>query len=59
MLLEIIIVEVLCLVSGLVGYYIGHRGLTGVQSDLNDVKQDIANVKGKLEGTPSVVATVS
>ncbi len=42
-------------VSFALGYYVGHRGLTGVQSDLSDIKQDIANVKGKLEGIPAVV----
>lgn len=34
--------------SGIVGYYLGHRGFTGVLSDLNDVKKDLEFVKGKI-----------
>lgn len=38
-----------------VGYWIGHRTWTGVKSDLGDVKQDLANIKGVLTPTPVAV----
>lgn len=64
---QLLVTEVLMAVSLVVGYFMGKRGLTGVASDLNNVKTDIANLKGKLDGqaqvvtvtpTPVVAATV-
>lgn len=40
--------------SGLVGFYLGHRGLTGVKTDLQDVKTDVATIQAKIN--PPVVA---
>lgn len=40
-------------ISLVLGYYVGERGWQGVQNDLNNVKLDIANIKGKIDG-PSV-----
>lgn len=34
--------------SGGCGYYLGERGWQGVQSDLNNVKLDVAHIQGKL-----------
>jgi hypothetical protein len=31
------------------GYYLGHRGLAGVKSDLNDAKIDIEKLKVKTD----------
>lgn len=50
---EDLITPSLMAVSGLIGYYLGHRGLTGVKSDLNDVKTDITMIKAKIN--PAVV----
>jgi hypothetical protein len=41
----------LIFISGGMGYYIGERGWTGVQNDLNNVKLDIAHIQGKLGAT--------
>jgi hypothetical protein len=50
------------LLTGVLGYYVGERGWTGVQNDLNNVKLDIANLKGSLPfhgtTTPATVAVV-
>ena len=35
------------------GYYVGERGWTGVENDLNNVKLDIAHIQGKLGVTPT------
>lgn len=48
------IAEVTFVVGGVLGYYLGHRGIAGVESDLQDVKTDIANIKGKLTPTPVI-----
>jgi hypothetical protein len=40
-----------------VGYYFGERGFQGVQNDLNNVKVDVAHIKGSLSGP--VVPTVT
>lgn len=46
------------IVSGGLGYYIGERGWTGVQNDLNNVKLDIAHIQGTLSGsTQTTVVT--
>lgn len=40
-----------------VGFYVSHRGVHGVVSDLNDVKTDVAVLKSKVDGqaqTPAV-----
>lgn len=42
--------------AGVLGYYLGERGWTGVQNDLNNVKQDIAHIKGVLTPTTVVAA---
>ena len=42
---------------GILGYYIGERGVTGVENDLNNVKLDVATIKGKIDG-PAVVTPV-
>lgn len=51
--LEQMLIPALMGVSGLVGFYLGHRGLTGVKSDLNDVKTDVTLIKAKIN--PAVV----
>lgn len=43
------------IIFGGLGYYVGQRGIKGVENDISNVKQDIANIKGKLEPTPVVV----
>ena len=43
--------------SGIMGFYVGERGFQGVQNDLNNVKLDVANIKGKISG-PTVTPTV-
>ena len=49
------IANIVCFVAG---YYIAHRGVAGVKSDLADVAMDVRNIKARLTpGTPvSVVA---
>lgn len=43
-------------VSGTIGYYMGHRGMTGVRNDLLDVKKDLLSIKDKLTNAqPTVV----
>lgn len=49
----ILTTEILMFLAGVVGYYWGHRGTTGVISDLKDVKQDLENVKAKVSATPT------
>lgn len=48
-------VAFLMLGSGIIGYFVGRRGWEGTVRDLNDVKTDIANLKGKLSGTQVAV----
>lgn len=40
------------------GVYLGKRGVAGIESDVNDLKLDIAHIKGKLTPTP-VISTVA
>jgi hypothetical protein len=47
------------IVSGVIGYYVGERGWSGVESDLNNVKLDIENLKNRLNGTQSTTTTSS
>lgn len=35
--------------AALGGYYLGHRGIVGVKSDLQDVKKDVENIAGKVQ----------
>lgn len=51
------ITYILMLVSGVLGYYLGHRGATGVMSDLEDVKKDIQHLRETKANAPVVVAT--
>lgn len=51
----LIALNVFGVVGFILGLYVGHRGWTGVQSDLGDVKSDLANIKGRL--TPTVTIT--
>lgn len=44
--------------TGIIGYYVGERGWQGVQNDLNNVKIDIAHIKGTLSGPANTVTTV-
>lgn len=44
-------------VSSAIFYYIGHRSPTGVKSDLQDIKNDIATIKTKVKSTKAVVKT--
>lgn len=46
-----LIVEGLMILSGVIGYYCGHRGFAGVASDLNDIKLDVKSLKA----TPTTV----
>lgn len=40
--------------TGVSCYYLGHRGLSGVQNDLKDVKTDLAILKLRMSGqTPT------
>lgn len=45
------------LLSGIIGYYIGERGWKGVENDLHNVKQDVTNLKNRLDGTSSTTTT--
>jgi hypothetical protein len=45
------------LFTGVFGYYVGERGWQGVQNDLNNVKLDVATIKGKIDGPATVVTT--
>jgi len=56
MLTQILINEGLMLLAGIVGYYLGHRGMTGVISDLEDVKTDVTHIKARM--FPSVTTPV-
>lgn len=47
------------IVTGGICYYIGERGWTGVQNDLNNVKLDIAHIKGKLGVTQTQTPIVT
>jgi hypothetical protein len=43
-----------------IGFAVGHRGWVGTQSDLSDVKEYLAHIKGTIQGstqtaTPPVV----
>lgn len=40
------------------GVYLSKRGIAGIENDVNNVKMDIANIKGKLTPTP-VISTVA
>lgn len=45
--------NILCFVAG---FYVSHRGLTGVKSDLADVGSDVKNIKARL--TPGTTVSV-
>lgn len=45
-------------VTGLIGFYLGHRGLTGVNNDVQDIKKDIAVLKVRTEPNPTPVPQV-
>lgn len=36
------------------GFYLGKRGLTGVETDLENIKLDIAHLKGAVSGTAPI-----
>lgn len=44
--------------AGLIGFYIGHRGITGVKSDMGDIQKDVSFLKGKISGQQEVKAVV-
>jgi hypothetical protein len=45
------------LVAGFgLGWYVKGRGITGVQTDLNNVKTDVANIKTQLSAATAKVA---
>lgn len=52
---QILVTEVLMAGSLVVGFFMGKRGLTGVASDMNNIKTDIATLKGKLSGSTQTV----
>lgn len=52
---QVLVTEILMAGSLVVGYFMGKRGLTGVASDLTNIKTDISNLKGKLDGQAQVV----
>jgi hypothetical protein len=60
---HLIVYEVLMLVSGLFGYYLGSRGMSGMTMDLANVKADLASLKNKLfpstPAQPPVSTTVA
>ena len=37
-------------VAGLIGHYVGFRGITGVKSDLADAKLEAEKLKNKIKG---------
>lgn len=37
------------IIAGIIGYYVGHRGVNGVKNDLNDVKNDVNKIKAKVK----------
>lgn len=41
----------------ILGYYVCHRGLSGVKNDMLDIKTDVSNIKTKVEGLTTNVAT--
>jgi hypothetical protein len=45
-------------IGGGLAWYIRGRGMAGVQIDLNNVKNDISNIKGRLDGTPAATPVV-
>lgn len=47
------------LFTGIVGFYLGERGWSGVQNDLNNVKLDVAHLKGSISGIKPPSAPVS
>lgn len=49
---------VLVMVSFSCGYYLGERGLKGVETDLNNLKLDFEGVKAKIAMTPVVTPVV-
>lgn len=46
------------LFAGIAGFYLGERGWHGVQNDLNNIKLDIANLKGS-HGTVTTIPVVT
>lgn len=44
----LISVAVASVVGGGLGWWLGKRGVTGVQADLNTVKADVASLKAKI-----------
>jgi len=56
---NLVIIEILMAVSGVCGYYLGHRGFNGIISDLKDVKTDVENLKAKLFPAPAPTPPVT
>lgn len=59
---NLVITQALMAVTGVLGYYLGHRGFKGVVSDLNNVKTDVENIKARIfpvqTATPVIVTPV-
>lgn len=45
--------------SAAAGYYIGDKGWSAVEADLSALKLDIANIKGKIDGSTVAVTRVT
>lgn len=44
--------------TGGLGYWWGHRGVSGMQADLALLKTDVSYLKGKFDGTPTPTPVV-